>query len=892
MALAAVFYIYRDSLIPATEKSTWDFVPNTAAMVWEPSNAVESWNKYLETDHWKNFKSIRQVQAINNGLVFLDSLTGRQGLISEITQRGQFLLSVHTISSTAFDFVYYVSLEDPRYQEAFLQAADRIREESKAEHTSRVYSGQSIQELKKGDKTFSYVLIDNMLAGSFSPFLIEDVIRVSNNPEMAFLSGADMVENTPSLEFDAGNIYLNMENFESFMGLFSERDESPLQDFIRSIQGIEFLDIDFDNAQFYLNGFLDPSGAGYLDVFARQQPVELDFEGMIPENSSIVFYQSFTDASTWHEDLRGFLSESEADRMDQLAGLYEFNLERMLNWTQNHVVASYQQSVEKHVPRLLLVGTSDPYESMNQLTRLSEKVNEQIGDTLYFESYGETPIYLLNLPEFPASIFGDWYRGFRVSYFAAVGNFVAISDDIEVIKDLINDRDDQYTWQHSITTMRFMEQSLTESNIGLFIHVPNALGYLENNLSDAWKDFFMQNLQAFRQLNLVGVQYSNFGDRYYSSIITQQRDLVTRRAPSSDIASVDLVLDTTIAVKPKVVRNHVNNTREVLVLEANGSLTLTNDSGEPLWSRQVGKDVSEIHQIDYFKNGKLQYLLAADSVLYLIDRNGEDVEGFPKPIAFDFAKMLVIDYDRSRNYRYLFSDSLGNAFITDKEANILEGWAPRPFEDQFTITPFHLRVRSKDIFLAILDGGQVVVTNRRGEMQQGFPLDLGQNVSGDVYYRVRGGLKETQVTVVSDEGLLMTFNLQGEIVQQTQLYKPSTRTRFELVKEAQNKSFVLLRQDEGRVAVVGRNDKVRFEKDFPSSNNVGLQYYNFGLDRELFFIRNVEPGVILVYDGAGDFKSSRMLGDYPVSVLHRRAAQRFDVYTGQSNHLLKYTLQE
>ncbi len=73
------------------------------------------------------------------------------------------------------------------------------------------------------------------------------------------------------------------------------------------------------------------------------------------------------------------------------------------------------------------------------------------------------------------------------------------------------------------------------------------------------------------------------------------------------------------------------------------------------------KIVTDIHQIDYLKNGKLQYLFATHNQLQLVDRNGKIVEGFPKklPKGVEADQLALVDYDNTKVYRFLVSDKNG-----------------------------------------------------------------------------------------------------------------------------------------------------------------------------------------------------------------------------------------
>ena len=62
----------------------------------------------------------------------------------------------------------------------------------------------------------------------------------------------------------------------------------------------------------------------------------------------------------------------------------------------------------------------------------------------------------------------------------------------------------------------------------------------------------------------------------------------------------------------------------------NGSLTLKDEQGKGLWAVPFsGRLCGRVQTIDYYANGKLQFLFAAGSKLYLIDRLGRFVNPFP-----------------------------------------------------------------------------------------------------------------------------------------------------------------------------------------------------------------------------------------------------------------------
>jgi len=87
---------------------------------------------------------------------------------------------------------------------------------------------------------------------------------------------------------------------------------------------------------------------------------------------------------------------------------------------------------------------------------------------------------------------------------------------------------------------------------------------------------------------------------------------------------------------------------------ANGRLTLTED-GVELWAVPFdGSIAGRVACVDFFQNGKLQFLFASGSNLYLYDRLGRLVEGFP--VALEKPVLLgpdVYDFSKSRRYNVI-----------------------------------------------------------------------------------------------------------------------------------------------------------------------------------------------------------------------------------------------
>ena len=90
--------------------------------------------------------------------------------------------------------------------------------------------------------------------------------------------------------------------------------------------------------------------------------------------------------------------------------------------------------------------------------------------------------------------------------------------------------------------------------------------------------------------------------------------------------------DTTVVVPTGYfpVQNHTTGKINHLYQNSHGAICLNDENGKGVWGIPFkGTLCGRVQSIDYFHNGKLQYLFASGNKLYLIDRLSHWVNGFP-----------------------------------------------------------------------------------------------------------------------------------------------------------------------------------------------------------------------------------------------------------------------
>ncbi|HEX7412524.1 MAG TPA: hypothetical protein VF411_00670, partial [Bacteroidia bacterium] len=177
----------------------------------------------------------------------------------------------------------------------------------------------------------------------------------------------------------------------------------------------------------------------------------------------------------------------------------------------------------------------------------------------------------------------------------------------------------------------------------------------------------------------------------------------------------ETLLDTDLYTNPTLVKNHLTNEKELVCVDIKNNLYLLSNIGKILWKKNISENVlGEIHQVDYFDNDKLQLLFNTENYLYLIDRNGNNVTGFPVKLNIAAAGGLTLfDYESTKNYRLwipLINNSNVCYAINGKK---LVDFSPVNNTGQVK----RIVLQQKDYFVLIDSLGNINVVNRKGEQR-------------------------------------------------------------------------------------------------------------------------------------------------------------------------------
>ncbi|HLT81428.1 MAG TPA: hypothetical protein VKZ86_10380 [Cyclobacteriaceae bacterium] len=827
----------------------WDLIPSGAVAVYEASTCQECIEPVKATSIWQ----IIMKAALHNKN--RDSLQNIVSLLNN--QKPGTLVSLHVTRKDDFDFIFYLPLTDQN--ERLLVEANVADWSGKPNirTAQRTFNAATIHELSSADATFSWTLLDNVWIGSFTPFLIEDVIRVFGSDDRStFRQRLGSIYQMPKLKNDAGNLYIHLQNFSRWLSVFSPEINADL---IRHFGRAAVLDIKAAQKNLVLNGFsIEEGSAGsVLTVFRDQFPTSFDIKQYVSNRTVFLATYGISEGLDFGVRLSRYPERRKVleDTLIQLARTLNVNLRDLYTAVDNEVGVCYVESSRNDLSRVLIVETESPDTWMSTLNRMASRFSV---DTVFFEPFGDYEIRELPVFRFPEKLFAPFVNGFDHSYYTVVGNTILIGEDLEELKAFLEDIEQEETWGKSVAQNRFLESTLLESNVSLYINTPRIWNILRGSLNEKWVTFIRDNRSLLSSVGMGAIQFSHLNESFYTNVAWQYEPYEPRTPTPRQEQMLVTTFHAPLRGHPFVVRSHVDRSLEVLVQDSLNHIHLVSSTGNALWSKQMeGPIIGELFQVDYYKNGKLQYLFATEGKLHIIDRLGNYVPPFPVDVpAKDIEYLSLVDYDHSKNYRFLITDKSGKIWMFDKQGTNLEGWTPNNVEDNLFTSARHHRIRGRDYLIAIRRDGRAYLKNRRGEMQRGFPLNLDARPAGDYFLEVGSTIDKSDFILVSSDGFKIRFNPAGKIQSRETLIKSSISSRFSLVKERNGKSYCIVRQDPGNLTILDANGKSVVTNPYLGMNPVVVRYYDFGAGSVYYSLTDQLQNLTYIYDESGALLTS------------------------------------
>ncbi len=384
------------------------------------------------------------------------------------------------------------------------------------------------------------------------------------------------------------------------------------------------------------------------------------------------------------------------------------------------------------------------------------------------------------------------------------------------------------------------------------------------------------------------MQFSYINYMFYTSMYIKYNPSYIQE----DYAIWKVTLEDEITGQPYFVKDHRTNTLKIVVFDKSNQMYLIDHNGKILWKRLIGETViSDVHLIDYYRNGKLQYLFNTEDHIYLIDLKGRDVEDYPVRLPGKATNgIAVFDYDGDKNYRIMLAMEDNRIYNFDKKGIPVQGWKKPLAKNQVEDPVQHIRAFNKDYIVITDIIGNIRICNRRGEDRIILKEPL-INASNSVFYENNTNSSKGAMLTTDETGKLTYVNTNGRI-NQTDFgaFSPKHHFLYEDFDRNGHKDFIFLDKNQLYVFDRFKNPIMSFE----FKNEIGSSPVIIPLSKSESIIGIVSDATkkIYLFDKDGDLLSTPdMVGKTQILVGSLLNNGQLNIITGSGNTLYNYYFQ-
>ena len=669
---------------------------------------------FIKINHLENFRQAlddNPLLAKAESLSQYDQIQQKLGGLKYLNPDAGALLAFYELGRNDFDFLLLAPYRPDIFD------TSKIGETTVETLT---YEQTVIKKYQLDDYTLYSLLKDNEIMVSSSQVLLENAILESQPSTVEpALSKLYSVADTEK----PGTIFIHMKRSA---GMLKDELKAARIPEVRKFAEWISLDIDLNNRGVEFNGvtMVNDSTLQFMSLFKGTVPMGDRLGSLAPPTTQSLLNFGFNDYQVFAQNQKRYLDLQEANQDSLLISVEEVGF---LNLNEGEA---------------FVVHTLAPEDLMSHLISKSKGSNR----------YQNRDIIEVDNLDFLTRGLAPLLDRFDLKYCTQLDNSVVFGSSIKPLQAIIRSWKEDDNFQKTALYQNVIQNLAEESSI---LYIANSRG-IESALdkhftSDLYRGVKSENLQEYG----FAFQLIAEDDFFHTTARVILKGEAKSNAKVTPLFSV--LLDDDVATQPQFVKNHYSKQWEIAVQDKRNNFYLISTDGKVLWKRKLnGQIQGKIHQVDLFKNGKLQLAFCTENQFLVYDRNGRLVKNFEKTYpGGNLNGLAVFDYDNSRDYRFLVSQGK-KMYMYNRSGAVVGGFKYTEAEADVLFPPAHYRVKNKDFLVFQLANGTLKIQHRNGTNR--LPISQKIDFSNNPSF-----LYKDKISVTDKAGVLYQVDSNGKL---------------------------------------------------------------------------------------------------------------------------------
>jgi hypothetical protein len=579
------------------------------------------------------------------------------------------------------------------------------------------YDGVTINTIESNESEVYYAYLGGKAVLCTSKIILENVIRNYKND---ISNPEEVVKLLNVLSNKSTSIIINNDKFREIIFQFFDQNILEHQLNLSNYSGF---DVNLDDDKVLLSGivFSPKEGDKLWTRFKNVQKQKSTTVEVIPSNFINVTSILFSD----FEKLSG--PKDKVELQPKIDSLY-LNIREI-------------SSVNLSNGKATILASNNINQTFDHLKKSSTSE----------KSLGDNAIYRLNQSFSPGNNFSSIINVLKVEFYAVYMDYILFSDTLDTVENLIIQINNQNVISNQANYNNHLESLNNECHIQWITNLSNQDAFFDEHSKEAYESAFKSikwDKHEIMMSQLIVEEDFGYLNMLNKRTVENQKNTIVEQ-------QVRLKSENPIINSPAFFENWRTGQQDVVYQDSQNKLYLKDTKGNMIWSKKIDNPViGKISNIDIFQNKRIQIAFATKNKIYVVDKNGKDVQPFPLKVKDEITQGLsVFDYDNNGKYRFtvVLDDKVK---MYEKNAKRVKGFKFNKAKSTILYPAKHIRMDSKDYILVQDESGILHILDRRGNKR--VSLDKSLKFSENEWFE-----NESYFTSVNNNGEVLRIDEKG-----------------------------------------------------------------------------------------------------------------------------------
>ena len=741
-------------------------LPQDAAIILA-FNDYQAFNKNIQSDNliWQD---IRNTYNLESSKSHLDSILNGIRKNADFktamdNPHSKIYISYHFAGANNFKTIYSLSLASAIDDGSIKDVLSK-----NYQVTTREFKDELIYTISQKGRKAKYYLthLSNVISLCPTESLAEKIILSAHlyspkskqlEQRMLKMAGKDMPV----------NIFINYRYFYRLISKYANNDLKDQLKKLRNFSQKATLDVLLQKDRVILSGFSIQSDSfpSFLDSYKTHAPAEIRLTGILPANTSFLYYQGAHNLSGLLKNRsKGAFSERNEKKLLQFKARYLVDLgDYFYPWIKEEVAFAFTKtrSSDQNEGAYAVLEATDLKEANQALSKLTNLIadikNIQLDSNKVI--YRSHELHQIPYSNLLSLLFGETFSAIENNHYTQIDNYIIFANSNQALQNIIDNYLIERTLSNSDTYKNIIGDLSNETNILIYSNLHYIRPKLNKYLSKDGIKLMNHSGLAFESFGSMAMEFIANDEGTYSTFVLQHGG----KQEVDEPIAWRTALDNPIVSGPYWITNYKTNQKEVVVFDKDNLMYRIDENGSIAWAIPVlEKPISPVYMVDFYKNGKYQYLFNTKNYIHLYDLKGNKVENYPirLPKAAQ-GPMSLVDYDNNKNYRILIPLNDNKVYNFQIDGTQTPGWKFPSMKTEIHQAVQFFKLGTKDFLVVTDTAGNVIYANRRGESRMNAELSFTNNPNTHFYKKQNSSPKAIITTDLM--GRVVSINASGKV---------------------------------------------------------------------------------------------------------------------------------